>query len=86
MTGEPRAATVIARTHVDSYRLDKDSFRDLLVSRPEVADQISTLLAKRKSQLEATLKNLDEAAQVAWAARARNDIRHTIRHFFGLAD
>jgi small-conductance mechanosensitive channel/CRP-like cAMP-binding protein len=86
MTGEPRAATVIARTHMDCYRLDKDSFRDLLVSRPEVADQISTLLAKRRAQLDATLKGLDEAAQAALTAHTRNDIRRTIQHFFGLAD
>src|SRR6185503_20184069 len=86
MTGEPRAATVVARTPMDSYRLDKDSFRDLLVSRPDVADQISVLLARRRAQLDATLRNLDEKAQAAWTARARNDIRRTIQHFFGLAD
>jgi small-conductance mechanosensitive channel/CRP-like cAMP-binding protein len=86
MTGEPRAATVIARTHMDCYRLDKESFRDLLASRPDVADQISALLAKRRAQIDATIKNLDERAQAAWTASTRNDIRRTIQHFFGLAD
>jgi small-conductance mechanosensitive channel/CRP-like cAMP-binding protein len=86
MTGEPRAATVIARTHMDCYRLDKQSFRDLLVSRPEVADQISTLLAKRRAQLDATLRGLDEAAQSSLTMNTRNDIRRAIQHFFGLAD
>ena len=71
---------------MDTYRLDKDSFRDLLVSRPEVADQISALLAKRRAQLDATLKGLDEAAHAALATSTRADIRRTIQHFFGLAD
>jgi small-conductance mechanosensitive channel/CRP-like cAMP-binding protein len=86
MTGEPRTATVLARTHMDTYRLDKDSFRDLLVSRPEVADQISALLAKRRAQLDATLKGLDDASHAALTTRTRADIRRTIQHFFGLAD
>lgn len=86
MTGEPRAATIVARTQVDSYRLDKESFRDLIASRPEVADHISALLTKRRAEIDATLRHLDEDAHAAWAASTHRDIRRRIRSFFGIKE
>lgn len=86
MTGEPRTATVTARTNMLVYRLDKDAFRDLLVSREDVADQISQVLAKRRAELDATRENLDASAVAARAAATSTQIRIKIRQFFGLED
>lgn len=86
MTGEVRSASVIARTNVLVYRLDKESFRDLLASRTDIAEQISTLLASRRAELEAVRENLDAEALAARAAATRRDIRQKIWHLFGLED
>ena len=53
MTGEPRSATVVARTDVECYRLDKEGFIDILQRRPQIADEISHLLARRRTELDA---------------------------------
>lgn len=86
MTGEPRSATVVAISPVETFRLDKASFRDLLVSRRDVADRISAMLATRRAELEATIEHLDAEARDEWAQRERNDIKHKILSFFGLDD
>lgn len=86
MTGEARAASVIARTNVLAYRLDKESFRDLLASRTDVAEQISTLLASRRAELDAVREGLDAEAMAARTAATRRDIRQKIWHLFGLED
>lgn len=86
MTGERRTATVIAKTNMSTYRLDKESFRSLLVSRQDVAEQISHLLAERRSELAATRENLDAEALAERTAAHRHAIRQKIWHFFGLED
>ena len=52
MTGEPRTATIVALTDVECYRLDKEGFIDILRRRPQIADEISHLLAQRRTQLD----------------------------------
>ncbi len=86
MTDEVRSASVIARTNMLAYRLDKESFRDLLASRTDVAEQISTLLASRRAELDAVRENLDAEALAARAAATRRDIRQKIWQLFGLED
>ena len=68
------------------YRLDKDAFRDLIVARPDVAEEISTVLGKRRAELDAARENLDADAMAARAAASRNAIREKIWQFFGLQD
>jgi len=86
MTGEPRQATVVAHTYVECYRLDKESFQDVIRSRPALADGISSVLAERRLQLDAALESLDAEARAHHLSSTRNDIRDKIRSFFGLAD
>ena len=59
MTGEPRTATVMAVTDVECYRLDKEAFKETLQSRPEIAEDISTILARRRVELEAARDDLN---------------------------
>jgi small-conductance mechanosensitive channel/CRP-like cAMP-binding protein len=84
MTGEPRSATVVARTPVECYRLDKDAFHEILKQRPEVASEISTVLASRRVQLDAAREDLDAEAHERRLSSARVDILDRIRSFFGM--
>ena len=82
LTGAPRSATVVARTNVECYRLDKDSFEVVLMSRPELAEQMSHVMADRQGALASAIAGHDAAARdhaaqsAEWLAR--------IRGFFGL--
>lgn len=84
MTGEPRTATVIAVTDVECYRLDKEAFHDILQQRPEIADDISMLLAKRRVELEAAREDLNEEAKRLRMRYHQNDLRRRIKNFFTL--
>ncbi|HQV21661.1 MAG: mechanosensitive ion channel [Moraxellaceae bacterium] len=53
MTGEPRRATVIAKTDVECYRIDKQSFEFIIHSRPALADEFARILTERNEQLVA---------------------------------
>jgi len=53
MTGEPRRATVIARSDVECYRIDKPSFELIMHTRPQLAEEFARILAERSVQLVA---------------------------------
>jgi small-conductance mechanosensitive channel/CRP-like cAMP-binding protein len=84
MTGEPRAATVMALTNVECYRLDKEAFDDIMQSRPEIAEDISQVLARRRVELDALREDLTEEAKRARMKRHQVDVLARIRHFFAL--
>jgi small-conductance mechanosensitive channel len=84
MTGEKRAATVIATTDVVAYRLDKPAFEELVRSRPEIADTIAELLTERRLHLDAARDAADEAARSHRRASTKQDILGRIRGFFNL--
>ncbi len=52
MNGEARSATVTAKTDVECYRLDRESFQSLLASRPEIAAEVKRIIGARKPDLE----------------------------------
>lgn len=84
MTGQPRMATVVARTDVECYRLDKAAFQHVLDKRPEVATEISELLAKRAVELQAAREGLDlERARESLSAE-KTRLLTEIRRFFAL--
>ena len=77
LTGEPRSATVVAVTDVECYRLDKEGFAQVLTARPELAEEISTLLTQRRA---ATGARLEQSASTA--VPARKDLLARIQQFF----
>jgi small-conductance mechanosensitive channel/CRP-like cAMP-binding protein len=79
MTGEPRSATVTAKTDVDCYRLDKKSFESILLERPELTNEFAHILSERNQQLMAAQEN------VRSAETQEASILENIRHFFGLS-
>jgi CRP-like cAMP-binding protein len=84
LTGERREATVVAVTDAECYRLGKDAFRDILQRRPEIAEDIAAVLARRHSELEAAMENLNEEAQRVRLQANHGDFLNRIRSLFTL--
>ena len=83
LTGSPRAASVLALTAADCFRLDRAAFEQVLAHRPEVASEVAAALAQRHEGLTAvaTVAAPDDPARHAEEV-AR--IAGMIRGFFGL--
>jgi small-conductance mechanosensitive channel/CRP-like cAMP-binding protein len=86
LTGQKRSATVLAKTSVECYRLEKLGFQELVAKRPELAEQIAHILAKRQTELSAVREDLDQATARERMRVASNDLLGKIRDFFGLDD
>jgi CRP-like cAMP-binding protein len=84
MTGAPRSATVVAVTDVECYRLDKESFKAILQSRPEIAQDVSSVLARRSVELEAAKEDLTEEAKRARMRHHQGALPRRIQSFFTL--
>jgi small-conductance mechanosensitive channel/CRP-like cAMP-binding protein len=84
MTGEPRTATVIALSDIECYRLDKEAFHDILQSRPEITENISEILARRRVELEAAREGLNEEAKLMRMRHHQVDLLGRIKNFFRL--
>ena len=83
LTGESRNATVVARTDVECYRLDRASFQGLLLARPEIANEVSRVIAARKPGLETA--RAEAALELANPPPpSQPDLLERIRRFFGL--
>ena len=83
LTGEPRTATVVASEEVNCYRLDRDSFRGVLASRPEIAEAIAAIMAKRRLELSAAREKLAGDAAAGLKSEEQN-LLSRIRDFFKL--
>ena len=84
MTGSVRSATVLALEPTECFRLDKNAFQDILLARPEIAEAISHVLARRRVELEAVRDNLDAETRSQRLKPAQEDIFKRMAHLFGL--
>lgn len=84
LTGEARSATVIAAGEVECFRLDKTALHRVIAARPELTEQLATLLAKRKVELQAAREGLSTDAARERAKREANALLTRIRSFFAL--
>jgi CRP-like cAMP-binding protein len=82
LAGEARSATVLAKTDVECYRLDKSAFQGLLLARPEIAEEVSRLVGSRRTDLEQAHEAFAQAEVIAEQRPA--DLVSRIRRFFGL--
>lgn len=60
MTGEPRTASVIARSEVEVVELNHHAFADLFHRRPSTLDEISAVMATRLTATRERLRNASE--------------------------
>lgn len=84
MTGAPREATVVALNDVECLRVDKDDFQQVLAQRPEMANEISVVLARRRVELETVRENLDSDTKKRRLQTERGRILASIKDFFAL--
>lgn len=84
LTGEPRRATVIAKTDVDCYRLDKAGLEEIMKSRPAIAEEMSHILATRDAELEQLRLHLDKSALARRRTPRHESLLERIREFFAL--
>jgi CRP-like cAMP-binding protein len=84
LTGAPRRASVIAKTDVECYRLDKEAFEEILQARPSIAEEVSHILAVRSAQLDSATQDIDASASQRDLSQSRNEILATIKRFFSL--
>jgi len=79
MTGESRSATVVARTDVECYIVDKEAFQEILREEPALAGTISDILSRRQVPLGASI----ETALTTNAVQKR-ELGTRIAAFFGI--
>jgi small-conductance mechanosensitive channel/CRP-like cAMP-binding protein len=84
LTGEPRAASAVAITDVECWRLDKEAFQAVLQARPEFAGPIADLLAERRVGLLEIRERLDGETRSARVSDERDDVLARMRRFLGL--
>lgn len=86
LTGQERTATVVAMTDVDVLVIDKAGFQDILAGNPDVAVDISALLARRRAALSDA--EADVTTRIRRADGEDGDLRQKmldrIRSYFGL--
>src|SRR6266404_336039 len=86
MTGTPRSASVFAQTDVLCYRLDKGALQEVISRRPEIAEDISHVLARRRVELEQVREELSEEAMRLLKDKTQTALLDRIREFFRLGD
>jgi len=84
LTGEPRRATVLARSDVECFRLDKSSFQDIMQARPAIAEEISAVMASRRTALESAQQAMDAATRERRMAEHQSEVLQKIKQFFSL--
>jgi len=84
ITGEPRSADVIALGDVECFRLGKETFKTVLLGRPEIATELSAKLAARRIELSAARGEIDGSALREREATERARILRGIKTFFAL--
>jgi CRP-like cAMP-binding protein len=82
LTGAPRSATVAAATDVVLYEVGKAQLDPILRARPNLADNLATIMAKRQAHNRAQLANAGAATPGATGEAA--DFRRRLLAFFGL--
>ena len=84
MTGAPRSASVIARTDVECYRLDKVAFASIMQARPGLAEEITRVLVERRAELDNVLHHLDGQSMQQVKSSQHNELLSSVKRFFGL--
>ncbi|MBI4988401.1 MAG: mechanosensitive ion channel [Rhodocyclales bacterium] len=85
LTGEPRRATVTAKSDVECYRLDKAGFEEVIRSRPAIAEEMAAILTERNMQIENMQATLDGEANARERLRQRASLLGKMRTFFRLS-
>lgn len=80
LTGEPRAATVVARGDAAVLEIPAGAFRAYIQAHPQAIDQIAVAAARRRQELDQARADASAIAPVTAAT-----LRDRMKAFFGLA-
>ena len=81
LSGEARSATVIAKTDVECYRLERAAFQALLAARPELAEEVKKVMSSRRTDLEHVREAYAASGDGSREARTPN-LLGRLRRFF----
>lgn len=84
LTGEARRATIIAKTDVICYRLDQATVEEIIRSRPEIAEAIAEILARRDAEMDSFRNQFSGISGDGPKSQPKAGILATIRDFLGL--
>ena len=74
---------MVAKTDVECYRLDRAAVQGLLLSRPEIAEQVSKVVSSRRGSLDEARAAYEASAAVRIEDRQPTMLAR-IRSYFGL--
>jgi len=83
LTGEPRSATIRAAADTLAFEITKDDIHPVITGRPEVARQISKVVAARLAERDQARSQADAAQMEAEQAGLADRILDRINRFFG---
>ncbi len=83
LTGDVRAANAVALSGVDCYKLDKSGLHGVIARRPELAEDMSVVLAHRQMELSAVQQRLDLETARLKESENQMQLLARIRRFFG---
>ncbi|HEX6265417.1 MAG TPA: mechanosensitive ion channel family protein [Burkholderiales bacterium] len=83
LSGDARSATVVAKTDVECYRLDRASFQELLATRPEIVEEVARIVSARTPELEHARETY-AAVRPEGDGAERGTLANRIRGFLGL--
>jgi small-conductance mechanosensitive channel/CRP-like cAMP-binding protein len=86
LTGQPRAATVVAQGEVLCYRLDKAGFDAIVRARAELIEPMSRVVVARQSANDAKLQALSAEARARAASYSVAELVRRIKRFFAIED
>jgi len=84
LTGNPRTASVTAKSDCDIVEIDQSAMRDLLKQYPRLADHLSETLSTRRSVLETELANWKDDPEAAPISQTKESFLARMRQLFGL--
>ena len=84
LTGQPRTADVRAIGDVECFRLEKAAFAQIIKARPEIAEHLSEVLARRREELDIALSGRDASLHPRSQEGEAHRILRKIVEFFGL--
>jgi small-conductance mechanosensitive channel/CRP-like cAMP-binding protein len=84
LTGAPRSATVKAETDALVYEITKEDMELLLDKRPEIAERLTEIIAKRRVQSEEFMKHLPAEQQAVEAKNLAAQLMDKVRGFFNV--
>jgi small-conductance mechanosensitive channel/CRP-like cAMP-binding protein len=84
LTGEPRSATVKAETEALVYEITKDDMELLLDKRPEIAERLTEIIARRRLQGAEFMQHLPAAQQAVEVKNFAAQLMDKVQRFFNV--